>query len=41
MRFDLLLRGGTLVTPAGVVTGDVGILHGRIADVGARGDNVS
>lgn len=35
MRFDLLLRGGTLVTPAGVVTGDVGILHGRIADVGA------
>jgi len=37
MRFDLLLRGGTLVTPAGVATGDVGILHGRIADVGALG----
>jgi dihydroorotase len=37
MRFDLLLRGGTLVTPAGVATGDVGILHGRIADVGDLG----
>ncbi|MCU0672581.1 MAG: dihydroorotase [Myxococcota bacterium] len=35
MRFDLLLRGGTLVTPSGVATGDVGILHGRIADLGA------
>ena len=35
MHLDLLLRGGTLVTPAGVVLGDVGISDGRIVDVGA------
>lgn len=35
MRFDLLLRGGTLVTPSGVAVGDVGVAGGRIVDVGA------
>lgn len=31
---DLLLRGGTCVTPAGVVTADIGISGGRIAAIG-------
>ncbi|MCA9613408.1 MAG: amidohydrolase family protein, partial [Myxococcales bacterium] len=34
MRFDLLLRGGTLVTPSGVAVGDVGVHQGRIVDLG-------
>ncbi|MCB9620869.1 MAG: dihydroorotase [Sandaracinus sp.] len=34
MRFDLLLRGGTLVTPSGVAVGDVGVRQGRIVDLG-------
>ncbi len=34
MRFDLLLRGGTCVTPAGVATTDIGVREGRIAAVG-------
>lgn len=32
---DLLLRGGTCVTPAGVVAADIGISGGRIAAIGA------
>jgi dihydroorotase len=32
--FDLLLRGGTCVTPAGVAEADVGVRHGRIAAIG-------
>ncbi|MEZ4248634.1 MAG: amidohydrolase family protein, partial [Polyangiales bacterium] len=34
MRFDLLVRGGTLVTPSGVAVGDVGVHQGRIVDLG-------
>lgn len=33
--FDLLVRGGTLVTPSGIAEGDVGIRAGRIATIGA------
>ncbi len=35
--FDLLIRGGTLVTPGGVVTGDVGLREGKIAAIGDLG----
>jgi dihydroorotase len=33
--YDLLIHGGTCVTPSGVVRADVGVVAGRIADVGA------
>jgi len=36
--FDLLLRNGTCVTPAGLCAADVGVRGGRIAAVGALGD---
>ncbi len=35
--FDLLIHGGTCVTPGGTVVADVGIRAGRIADLGALG----
>jgi dihydroorotase len=35
--FDLLVRGGTLVTPSGISPGDVGIRDGRIAAIGSLG----
>ncbi len=35
--FDLLITGGTCVTPSGVAPADVGIRGGRIADLGALG----
>ena len=38
MAFDLILRGGTLVTPMGIHEGDVGIVDGRIAALGAFDD---
>ena len=34
MRFDQVFRGGKLVTPAGIVDGDLGIVGDRIADIG-------
>ncbi len=34
LPFDLIVRGGTLVTPGGVVRGDVGTREGRIAAIG-------
>lgn len=34
-RFDLLIRGGTVATPSGIVAADVGVVGGRIAAVGA------
>ncbi|MBM3572502.1 MAG: dihydroorotase [Alphaproteobacteria bacterium] len=33
-RFDLLVRGGTAVTPAGTAAADIGITAGRIAAIG-------
>ena len=33
--FDLILRGGTCVTPAGVAEADVGVRRGRIVAIGA------
>jgi dihydroorotase len=33
--YDLLIHGGTCVTPSGVQRADVGVIAGRIADVGA------
>ncbi len=33
--FDLLIHGGTCVTPSGVVVADLGVRAGRIADLGA------
>ena len=33
MRYDLVIRGGTLVTPAGVVAGDIAIHEGRIVAI--------
>ena len=35
MAFDLLIHGGTCVTPSGVQQADIGIIGGRIADLGA------
>ena len=32
-RFDLLVRGGTVVTPAGLVPCDVGVSDGLVAEV--------
>ena len=34
-RFDLLLKGGTLMTPSGARRGEVGVRDGRIAAIGA------
>ena len=34
MHFDLLIRGGTLVTPAGRTLTDIGIRGGRFAAIG-------
>ncbi|MBX6323708.1 MAG: dihydroorotase [Rhodospirillaceae bacterium] len=44
--FDLVLKGGTVATPAGLVPADVGVREGRIARVGslsgaAAGETVS
>ena len=33
--FDLLIRGGTVATPSGIAEGDVGVVDGRIAAIGA------
>lgn len=33
--FDLLLRGGTVATPSGVVTADIGVRDGLIAAIGS------
>ena len=35
--FDLILRGGTLVTPGAEGPGDIGVLDGRIAKIGDLG----
>ena len=37
-RFDLILRGGTLVLPWGEAAGDVGVRDGRIAAIGLHAD---
>ena len=34
MRFDKVIKGGNVVTPAGVVVGDIGIIGEKIAAVG-------
>lgn len=34
MRFDLVLKGGTCLTPSGRVATDVGVLDGRVAALG-------
>ncbi|WP_157215255.1 dihydroorotase [Flavisphingomonas formosensis] len=36
--YDLLLRNGTVWTPGGPVTADVGVRDGRIAEIGVPGD---
>ncbi len=36
-NFDLVVRGGHVVTPGGVAVGDVGVRQGRIAGFGAAG----
>jgi dihydroorotase len=35
MNFDLLIRGGMVATPNGIVEGDVGVIGGKIAAVGS------
>src|SRR5580692_4333317 len=35
MTFDLLLKGGTVATPNGIVPADVGVAGGRIAAIGS------
>lgn len=35
MQFDLLIRGGTCVTPAGVVETDIGVRDDRIVELGS------
>jgi dihydroorotase len=37
MTFDLLLKGGTVATPNGIVPADVGVTGGRIAAIGSLG----
>jgi len=37
VELELCLRGGTVLTPSGFITGDVGIAGGRIAAVGCLG----
>jgi len=37
MHFDLLVKGGTAVTPMGIGPADIGIRAGRIAAIGALG----
>jgi dihydroorotase len=37
MRFDLIVRGGTCVTPGGRVACDVGVAEGRVAALGDLG----
>jgi dihydropyrimidinase len=39
MRFDKVISGGTVVTPGGTFTGDVGIVGERIAALGAALDH--
>ncbi|RMD60600.1 MAG: dihydroorotase, partial [Alphaproteobacteria bacterium] len=34
-RFDLVLRGGTVLTPGGAVAADIGVHAGRIMAIGA------
>src|SRR5262245_5806230 len=34
-RFDLLIRGGVCATPSGIVSTDIGVSVGRIAELGA------
>ena len=36
--FDLLIAGGTVVTPSGIESGDVGVRQGRIAAIGSLAD---
>ena len=36
--YDLMLKGGTVHTPGGPVSADVGVQGGRIVAIGARGD---
>jgi dihydropyrimidinase len=36
VRLDTVIRGGRIVTPAGVIAGDLGIAGGRIVAVGGR-----
>ena len=33
--FDLLVRGGMIATPSGIAPGDIGVIGGRIAAIGA------
>lgn len=37
MEFDLLIRGGTVATPSGLVEADVGVSGGRIVSIGSLG----
>ena len=37
-NFDLLIRGGIVATPNGIAEGDVGVINGRIAAIGALGN---
>lgn len=39
--FDLILRGGTCVTPGGIVQADIGVRDGRIAAIGDVGDDAA
>ncbi|HIJ62536.1 MAG TPA: dihydroorotase [Rhodospirillaceae bacterium] len=39
--FDLLLKGGQVVTPGGILAADIGLRDGRIAAIGALGDTVA
>lgn len=39
--FDLLLKGGRVVTPAGTVEADVGVKNGKIAAIGKLGDKAA
>ncbi len=33
--FDLIIKGGTVATPGGLGTTDIGVSHGRIAAIGS------
>lgn len=40
-RFDLLLKGGTAITPGGAVDADIGVENGKITAIGSLADSAA
>ncbi|MBI2639201.1 dihydroorotase [Candidatus Peregrinibacteria bacterium] len=41
MKFDLMLRNGKIVTPSGIIDGDIGISQGKIAQIGRITEHIA